>query len=381
MRIMKTNWLIFAIAAGLAAAPNLEAQDPPWVVELRAGKIPGPKFDAEKAEKWLVERLKPGQTTKTEVFQLLGDPKKQKTKAPIFAHDLDRPERDEIEVFQYLLAIPDLANRTSLKVQFDSRSGILLDFGISHAICGFCPHIFAHDGENWRLEGKMLAGRIGASRTGHDSLILPRLKPKNGVAKVRISNIAPEIERLHDPQLLAVALREGEELDVDHFGDPAVWTPKEEGDLAELRMSGGEVLVLEIANTAELEKYLRGVFLDGEPTDRSTDLVVDFGHVGTVEIPAVGTKFLRRVVVPIPAGARRAELGGEQSFWFVRRAWTGGQASIEDRSTWISPKRGPHEFELNPLESVDLEFPIEMSERLGFALRLNGFYTFEVDSK
>ena len=82
MGIMKTNWLIIAVAVGLAAASNLQAQYPDWVVELRAGKTPGLKYEHKTAEKWLDEQLKPGETTKTEVFQLLGDPKKQKTKTP-----------------------------------------------------------------------------------------------------------------------------------------------------------------------------------------------------------------------------------------------------------------------------------------------------------
>lgn len=267
-------------------------------------------------------------------------------------------------------------------VNFDPETQLLVNFGIGRSICGFCPHILAHDGAKWRLEGKMLAGCVGADRPGRDLLVLPRLTSENGIARVQLANWAPEIEHLRDPQLLAVSLRVGEELDVDREGNPVVWTPLREGALPNLDLAGGDLLVLELTNTSELENYLRGVFLDDQPEDRSTNLTVDFGTAGSVAIEAVGTKFLRRVVVQIPEGATSAKLGGEEPFWFNRRAWIGNQASIEGRSAWASPTNFESgEFRLNPTETAELRFPIELSGSLRFALSLSGFYTFEIPSE
>ena len=377
-----TAWICLSVVT-LAIAD----ETPDWVKSLREGEVPGKAFPRESADQWMKANLIPGETTKAEVFELLGDPAKQKTKIPRGAHDLDRPERDQVESIQYVLWYGDRVNWGALNIDFDRDSGKLVNFGIGSCVCGFCPHVLAHDGDRWRLEGKMLAGCVGAENEGNDLLVLPRLKVSTeGIARVRLANWAPEVEELREPRLFAVALLPGEELDAGIDGKPVVWRPIREFYSESVKPMGGgldghpnaDVLVLELKNTSALERYLRGVFLDDAPDNLGTSLTVDFGTVGSAEVRAVGTKFLRRVVVPIPDGATAVDFHGHDEFWFSRRAWLGQRESVDGRSAWTSPtESAAQSLRLNPLDTENLSFPVSLEGKLGFALQLSGFYCFD----
>src|SRR5262249_26078431 len=141
------------------------------------------RWDAlERFERWMAKNVVRGRTTEREIVAHFG-----KTFS-----NLDRPKRDDIRTITYDL-YGDWFDGGCVAFDFDSRSGILQDWHISCWICGFCPHILANDGR-WRLEGKMLANRIGVDREGPDTLLLPRLVPQNQRLTIRLANWAPETE-------------------------------------------------------------------------------------------------------------------------------------------------------------------------------------------
>src|SRR5262249_28951447 len=149
-------------------------------------------------------------------------------------------------------------------LDFDTKTDRLLRKGtkeVSGGICGFCPHVFAADAHGWRLEGKLLAGCVGEAAEGTDTLLLPRATAAGGVVRVRLCNLAQEIEYLDEARLGAVRLARDEELDVGNDGRPFVWLPsrelRTEGAVpAEIRLPANapnRVLVLEVRNTSAFE--------------------------------------------------------------------------------------------------------------------------------
>lgn len=269
-----------AASANTAPTPPIE----PWIKALRQGSKTN-SVKIKKVEAWLTKNLPKGKATQQDVAAALGRPEKGVNEwVETSRLNLDRPQRDNVELWQYTL-VEDSATGTYLVMHFDRGSHTLTDWEFSSWICGFCPHVFAFDGR-WRLEGKMLAGCVGAERAGTDTLLLPRLQPRDGRLRVRLSNLAPETDHVSHAQLAAVPLAEGEELDITHAGNPTVWHAQQElpvdfSQTAEVALpvnpnSGSDVLVLEVRNTRAFETEMRGVFLDGKKETAQTTLEVSF---------------------------------------------------------------------------------------------------------
>jgi hypothetical protein len=132
---------------------------------------------------WMAENVVRGWTTRTEIVTWFGK----------YPQNLDRPRRDGILTMEHLLYGDRTYSGMMAVFDFDPVTSILQDWQLSYCECGYCPPILASDGQ-WRLEGKMLAGRIGPSREGPDLLLLPRLVPRDQVLRVRLANWAPELE-------------------------------------------------------------------------------------------------------------------------------------------------------------------------------------------
>ncbi len=364
-----------------------QQRDPEWVEAIRDGRRPK-AVDVEDAKSWLGKHLTNGMTTKQQVLDLFGLPGRNSEIQP---GQLDRPKRDGVKTIQYRLWEHDPVNWGYLVLHIDAKTDVLETWEISHSVCGFCPHTFAFDGD-WRLEGKMLAGCVGADRAGTDTLILPRLKPTDGSLLVRLSNLAPEIDHVSDMSLAAVSLDDDEELDVSPDGELVVWRPLREISIQRPRDNAqhstmeyaleatGDVIVLEVRNTAAFEVSMRKKFLHREPDNGRTALSVSFGQGPATEVQPVGTKFLRRVVIPLPETASRVTLQSEGGFWFVRRLWIGKQSPHQTPPQWQRPGNA-NPANLAPGEYVDLDFPcrwssVDSSRRTAFALRLRGHYEF-----
>ncbi len=289
---------------------------------------------------------------------------------------------------------------------FDPETGILQDWQISDWICGYCPHILASDGE-WRLEGKMLAGRVGATREGPDTLLLPRLVPRGQALRIRLANWAPEIEYIDQVQLGVVPCDSGCEVDVDCEGEPYVWKEMHRAELEPARPvagcdawmlrigdpAAGRVIVLEARNTGEFERAMRKVVFKSEVPWPRASLALRFDDGGCQELSPVGTKFLRRIVVPVPPAART--LADPRTSRHVARfgvAWL-GKGQLAPNVAWLSATdasvhevdvlellrdRGEPRLVLAPSQDVDLGFsvpaavPDNRSRR--FVLRLYGYY-------
>jgi hypothetical protein len=334
----------------------------------------------------------------------------QTTEADIFAsfgkeyHDLDRPTRDGIRTISYFL-YGDEYYGGNVVFDFDSRTGILRDWQTSCWICGFCPHILSNDGR-WRLEGKMLAGRIGAHREGPDTLLLPRLVPQNERLQVRLANWAPEVEYLDHLQLGVVPCEPGCEVDTDAQGRPYVWKELRPLEIGPPQKGGGRegwtvsvdeakagrVIVIEARNTGDFEKAMRkAVFNPGTPWPPA-DLTLRFDNGSVQKLLPVGTKFLRRIVVPIPPEARTLRISAPRSMWIVPRAWL-GQGRAANDVAWLSARdirglgadilgllREPdgHRLALAPMQEVDLSFTAPRQASKGrpyrFVLRVWGYY-------
>src|SRR5262249_38139757 len=159
-------------------------------------------------ERWMAKNVIRGRTTEADIVARFGND----------FFNLDRPERDSIRTITYHI-YGDSYDGGSVVFDFDSRTRVLQDWHASYWICGFCPPVLAHDGR-WRLEGKMLAGRIGADREGPDTLLLPRLLPQNQRLSIRLANWAPEMEYLDQLQLGVVPCEPGHEVDTDLEGYP-----------------------------------------------------------------------------------------------------------------------------------------------------------------
>ena len=168
------------------------------------------------ANVWEDHHLAKGATTSLQIEKMFGKD----------SGNLDVPGRANELALQYVIGFNHLGP-VLLHLHFDPETKVLRDWGISKAICGFCPHIFSHDGD-WRLEGKMLAGRVGVKAEGADWLLLPRLKEQDGKLLVKVANLAPEIDYIRNPVLYSTVLAEGEELDVTQDGAPQIWQPHKE---------------------------------------------------------------------------------------------------------------------------------------------------------
>jgi len=367
--------------ARLRQIPRVPAELRPALIALRRGdKTQANRLvwkHVDSLRKWLSKAVVKGRTTRDDVVGLLGP----------HLQDLDRPERDAVVTQQYFLG-SDTA---------------------SQAICGFCPHVFVDDGR-WRLEGKLLAGCIGAEQEGTDTILLPRLVQRDGRVQVKVSNLAPEIEFLDQVQLGSVPLQEGEQLDVGHDGRPFAWRPERELNVAfepvaglsaeypvELpRRSANGVVVLELRNTSAFETAMREFIFGKRPGPASVDIRIRFAGGAAIRINPVGTKFLRRIVVPVPAGAGQITLRVHPEMWLVRRMWVGTGRSVDSAMRWQSPNtaRGPlpdaatlissvdqRRLVLEPMQQVELGFLSPGSNpeptRLGYVLRITGYYEFQ----
>jgi hypothetical protein len=162
------------------------ADDPQWVRTIRQGGDCD-SIDYAGIKTWLAENLDK-KTTRKDVLAVFG--KLYSNKTP---YDLDRPERDSVTVYEYQFWGDNRGYWYYLVFHFDAKTDLLIDSGLSMAICGYCPHVFAY-GDRWRLEGKMLAGCVGEKRKGTDILVLPRLEARGGRLLVKLSNLAPEID-------------------------------------------------------------------------------------------------------------------------------------------------------------------------------------------
>lgn len=213
----------------------------------------------------------------------------------------------------------------------------------------------------------MLAGCVGANRKGTDVLPLPRLVGRAGRLRVRVSNLAPEKER--------------------------------RGDVVGFVAGSGEaarphVLVIKVRNTATFEAVMRRALPRGAlgvaPGSR-----VRFGESPDVVLKPVGTKFLRRVVVPVPRGAHSATLTAPTDLWFVPRIWIGAGRAVDAEVTWRSPagamdpdsravrllvKADREGLRLEPMRKVDLVFKAgdapAPATRPGYVLEMRGYDEF-----
>jgi len=386
---------------GLRRIPRVPAKLKPALIALRRGDAVQANellwTHTDVLENWLSKVLVKGRTTQDDIVTLLGP----------HLQDLDRPQRDAVVTQQYYLG--GSAAFTTLVFDFDARTGLLSDWSTSQAICGFCPHVFADDGR-WRLEGKLLAGRIGFEQEGTDTILLPRLAERDGRVRVKLSNLAPEIEFLDRVQLGVVPLQESEELDICHDGRPFVWHARRElnvafeqvvGSYAEYAVdlphrSANDVAVLEVRNTSAFETAMRESIFGKRQRPASAEMQIQFAGGASVGIDPIGTKFLRRIVVPVSADSKRFTLRVNPKMWLVRRMWIGTGRSVDSAIRWQSPitARGPvasalrlisktdqRRLTLKPMQQVEVDFFSSKlnseSALLGFALRMTGYYEFQ----
>jgi hypothetical protein len=354
---------------------------------------------------WLATCLIPGKTTLDEVKSVLGTS----------YFNLDRPERDSVLTIQY--SLDDLAGKklildfTKLQApELSMTKGLLLPRDrplidtqwtlekkpeIGFFFCGYCPHILV-DAGGWRLEGKMLPGAVGASRARSDVLVLPRALPKDGKVNIKLANWAPEMEHLDRIELGMVASEPGEQLDFSADGAGYLWRENhwiqcsppqvhEGQDRWVLNLPEGHdvsVLVLELRNTEAFQDLARQCYSSG--AEPNADLRVASPNV--TAISPVGTKFFRRVVVPIIAETIQIKLSAPSGMWWVRNAWLGIGRHEElhwlaaDRSRAVSKRPQMHDWPLilEPEEEAILSFtvPAKADDQQNWrcALRMSGYY-------
>jgi hypothetical protein len=348
----------------------------------------------QKLEGWMASNVVRGRTTEADIALCFGKD----------FHSLDRPPRDDIRTIEYHLYGNNWTFDSYVVFDFDSRTGSLQDWHTPTSICGFCPHVLADDGQ-WRLEGKMLAGRIGRDHDGSDTLLLPRLVPQNRRLGVRLANWAPETDYIDQVQLGVVPCEPCYEVDIDEEGRPYVWKESRAAELEALpqasgggwalsvdRLGAGGVIVLEGRNTGEFEAAMREVvFRPGAPWPAAS-LALAFDDVSGRELLPVGTKFLRRIVVPVPPAARALRISAPAQMWLVRRAWLGHGHMAQDVA-WLSATEtsgveadalallrdhDEQRLVLAPMQEVDLRFtaPEAALEKRDhqFVLRMWGYY-------
>lgn len=390
--------VLLVLVVGVLAAWDAPGPEQARPEAFALGRSNYPRGDANAFWAWVKTNLLPGRTTRAEVIETFGKPHV----------DLDRPRRDGIVTVQYnLQRLGVNAWEEYLVFDFDRRGRLVKSFSFSFGICGFCPHVYAHDG-HWRLEGKMLAGCVGRPREGEDTLLLPRLVPQKGLLRVRLSNLAPEMEYVDRVQLGRVRLGIDEELDVDGDGHPFVWKPARPTDTrfdesalsrdgATLHLDGipgPRVVVLEVRNTATFERAERDFLLHHKGPEPAASLLLQLDTGTTRKVAPVGTKLLRRVVVAVPEGAHSVRVQAPGDFWLVRRIWVGTGHGVEEAS-WQTPasvtarergsasllqERDGLHLRLRPGQDADLVFfppgPAPEGQRWGYILRLSGYYEF-----
>jgi hypothetical protein len=391
--------LLLVLVVGALAAWDATAPEPGIPDVAHAAIRQTYPRDEEAFWKWLEKTIVPRRTTRAEVIEWLGEPH----------FNLDRPRRDGIVTVQYSLRRLGVNAWTdNLIFDFDRHGRVVQHYAPSLAICGFCPHVYADDGR-WRLEGKVLAGCVGREREGEDALLLPRLVPQKGLLRVRLSNLAAEVEYLDRVQLGRVQLGAGEELDVDATGRPFIWKPARptdtgfdekalgrEGAMLHLDgIPGPRVLVLEVRNTATFEHAERGFLLHHDRPEPAASLLLHFDSGMTQKVSPVGTKLLRRVVVAVPEGVHGVRVQAPGDFWLVRRIWVGSGHCAEEETSWqtaasvkaresgaaslLQQRDGLH-LRLRPAQDADLSFfppgPAPEGQRWGYILRLSGYYEF-----
>jgi len=268
--------------------------------------------------------------------------------------------------------------------------------------------VFSYD-DRWRLEGKLLAGCVGPCREGADALLLSRLVGRQGRLRVRVSNLAPEVEYIDQVQLGSIPLQEGEELDMASDGCPVVWKLIRQLDcsqhafradrvewLADLgQAAAGQVLILEVRNTAAFETAMRASLLIQAAEPPKAALEVRFDSAQAVLVQPPGTKFSRRVIVTVPPKSRTVRLCAPRDWWLVRRLWLGTGQTAAESITWQSPVevRGSipeahrlllyadrQRVQLEPMQDMELLFaepaPAGRLSRWGHVLRMTGYYEF-----
>lgn len=209
-----------------------------------------------------------------------------------------------------------------------------------------------------------------------------------------------------DLALGVVPCEPGYEVDVDEEGHPYVWKALRAVEVEPIRSvdgrdgwtlfveepMAGRVIVLEVRNTGEFESAMRkAVFHPGTPWPPA-DLFLTFDDSTCRALQLVGTKFLRRIVVPVPAEARTLRISAPAKMWWVRRAWL-GQGHVAQDVMWLSAtEMSGNEVDalrllrecdkdrlvLTPMQEVDLCFiaPRMASEKRGhrYVLRMWGYY-------
>jgi hypothetical protein len=212
---------------------------------------------------------------------------------------------------------------------------------------------------------------------------------------VLLANLAPEVEFIDSVALGYVRLDAREELDTDASGRPFAWTPArtlpDTGDTERsVSLDGaaaGRVVVVEVRNTTAFETAMRGHLLDGTPEPVGTALAVGFDDGSFFALPPVGTKFLRRVVVPAPPGACAVWVPANP-FWTVRRLWVGAGRAAEVH--WCKPvgsdaaadlvwEPDDRRLRLGPAEEAVLTFDVPEPAgpaRVGYLLTMSGYYEF-----
>src|SRR5262249_15558740 len=155
--------------------------------------------------------------------------------------------------------------------------------------------------------------------------------------RIRLANWAPEKEYLDQAQLGAVPCEPGYEVDTDAAGRLYVWKEMRPLEMAPVREGltrgvwtlslgkpeTGRVIVLEFRNTGAFEMAMRQAISRRAGPWPPANLTLRFGNGTNQELQPVGTKFLRRIVVPIPAKARVLQVRTPGNMWWVRRAWLG----------------------------------------------------------
>jgi hypothetical protein len=193
---------------------------------------------------------------------------------------------------------------------------------------------------------------------------------------------------------------------MDREGRPYVWKERHRVELEPARPDAGcdvwmlslgspeagRVIVLEARNTEKFERAMRKVVFKSQAPWPRASLALRFGGGGRQEWLPVGTKFLRRIVVPVPPDASTLQISAPQDMWLVRRAWL-GQGRLAQNVDWLSATdAGGHDVDvlgllsdrderhlvLAPRQEVDLAFiaPAAVSDNLHhrFELRLYGYY-------
>lgn len=281
----------------------------------------------------------------------------------------------------------DGTNGSAIVYYFDSETKLLIDSHRSFWFCGFCPHILVRQ-TAWQLQGKMLAGCIGKERRGPDAMVLRGLESLGGTLDIRLANWAPEVEHLDDIALGIVPLRDGEDIELDRERKPWLVTQsrltvpfhlgsrrgKDTWIMDRESSKVGNVLILELRNTGDFEAAMRDAVFNNRPWP-DADLTVRFDTGETIILPPVGTKFPRRIAIPIPAASSNIILTGPAARWHIRRAWLAHGAPACD-VVWIPAPMRP--AALQPLDQVDLTFaiPPAVQGRAGAILRMTGHYDF-----